>query len=216
MVAPQLLRRVVTESTRAQDRGRALLRRPPGLVFHAVIAAAAVAVLYAFSVPGISFFVALLAGWVLILSGVVWTLRGVLFWLARRRHRAVGSATWLLIAPLGGILVIALLWSETPLRVRWALSQNSFAKVVKEAPPGESRRDWRRLEADGRVGLYRVTEAHRVGEAIIFYEANGALFDDAGFAYLPQGPFPELDTGWFESPQFRHLSGPWYAWIASW
>ena len=200
----------------AQSRVRVLLEQPPRLVFHGVIAASAVGVLYAFSVPGISFFLELLAGWTLILASVVWLLRAVFFWLARRRHRAVGSLKWLLIAPVGGLLVVALLWWEVPLRLRWALSQASFEKVVAEAPSGGSRGDWRPIEADGRIGLYRVVSTHRVGEAIIFYEASGAFTDDAGFAYLPQGPFPELNTGWFESPNFRHLSGPWYAWVASW
>lgn len=42
----------------------------------------------------------------------------------------------------------------------------------------------------------------------MFYEATGLPFDDAGFAHLPSGPFPELDTGWFEPPRFEHLGGP--------
>ncbi|MGY0002335.1 hypothetical protein [Micromonospora sp. I033] len=50
----------------------------------------------------------------------------------------------------------------------------------------------------------------------MFYEANGYLIDDAGFAYLPDGPSPDLETPDFESPVFKHLGGAWYSWTASW
>jgi hypothetical protein len=40
------------------------------------------------------------------------------------------------------------------------------------------------------------------------------MLDYAGFAYLPNGP--QRDTSWLQSPQFTHLRGPWYAFVASW
>jgi hypothetical protein len=48
------------------------------------------------------------------------------------------------------------------------------------------------------------------------WHEDGAFFDDAGFAYLPEGPTASLENGSFESPVFRHLGGPWYRWTASW
>jgi hypothetical protein len=48
------------------------------------------------------------------------------------------------------------------------------------------------------------------------YEATGDFLDDAGFAYLPDGPDPELGNGSFEVPQFVHLSGDWYSFTSSW
>ncbi|MBM7785503.1 hypothetical protein [Tenggerimyces flavus] len=66
------------------------------------------------------------------------------------------------------------------------------------------------------MGSYEVIRVETVPGGVLFYEANGNLFDDAGFAYLPGGPTPELENGGFESPNYRHLGGPWYAFTASW
>jgi hypothetical protein len=67
-----------------------------------------------------------------------------------------------------------------------------------------------------RLGLVPITEAYRQGEVVIFYDAHGAFLNDAGFAHLFDGPFPELESGLFEDPSYRHLGGPWYVWTASW
>ena len=50
----------------------------------------------------------------------------------------------------------------------------------------------------------------------ILYEVAGDGFDDAGFAYLPDGPGRTLAAEVKEQLAFRHVSGPWYAWTASW
>lgn len=47
-----------------------------------------------------------------------------------------------------------------------------------------------------------------------FYEGT-ALFDEAGFAYLPDGPTAEVQQS-LESPTFRSLGGGWYAFTARW
>lgn len=69
---------------------------------------------------------------------------------------------------------------------------------------------------DRRLGLYQVTSVWRVEAGVLFYEKTGALSDDAGFAYLPDGPSPDVENGLFESPRFRRLGEGWYAWTASW
>ncbi len=61
-----------------------------------------------------------------------------------------------------------------------------------------------------------MTSVWRVEGGVIFYDKVGSLFDDAGFAYLADGPSTELENGLFENPQFRSLGGGWYAWTASW
>jgi hypothetical protein len=132
--------------------------------------------------------------------------------LAARRNSAAGRARWLLLAPAAGVLALALITADVRLQVRWNVSRSAFEDVVDEAMRDE---DYASLQ-HGRLGLYRVGEVYRQGEAVIFYERTGALGDDAGFAYLPDGPFPELENGGFERPRFRHLGGPWYAWTASW
>lgn len=51
---------------------------------------------------------------------------------------------------------------------------------------------------------------------VVFYDSVGAFIDDAGFAYLPDGPSPDMANGSFENPQWFALGNHWYAWTASW
>nr|MDT0664056.1 hypothetical protein [Micromonospora sp. DSM 115978] len=66
------------------------------------------------------------------------------------------------------------------------------------------------------LGSYQILYAYQVGDAVFFYEANGAGFDDAGFAYLPNGPDASFENTLFEAPSYNKLGGPWYSWTASW
>ena len=88
--------------------------------------------------------------------------------------------------------------------------------VVATAPVPSGPDEWTGLDIAGRIGSYTIWNVDQVGDPLIFYERQGALFNDAGFAYLPSGPFAELSTGWFEAPRFRHLGGPWHSFVASW
>lgn len=191
--------------------------RAPGVWFHALVAVLALVLLYLHSVPGWPNF----AAWgvvvlALVLAAGVWVARAVLFVWGRRKGLDVGSARWFLVAPIGGLIVVSLLVAAVPLRARWELSDDAFAAIVSDAPPATEKTEWVGFDVPSRIGSFEITAAYRVGDAVILYEKNGYLSDDAGFAYLPSGPFPELNTGSFESPRFRHLSGPWYAWVASW
>jgi hypothetical protein len=109
------------------------------------------------------------------------------------------------VAPVAGALVWGALAVDAPLRARWLASRPAFEAAVESAGAD-----------DGRIGLFSIRHVRRDGEAVIFTEANGAFFDDAGFAYLPDGPHPGLENGSFESPQYTHLGGPWYSWAAGW
>jgi hypothetical protein len=193
---------------------------PPGRVFHAALLVSVLALLWARSVPGSALAEGLAAAAALGLVVLVWFGRGVTYLIARRRRRARRGAAGFLVAPAVGALALVLVALDTPLHARWALSRGAFEDVVEAGPAsspdavGADR--WQGIEAPDRIGLYRITSVSRVGEAVIFWEAHGAFIDDAGFAYLPDGPDPALEAGWFESPTFHHLGGPWYTWTASW
>lgn len=72
------------------------------------------------------------------------------------------------------------------------------------------------MNVPSRLGMYSITAAYRVRGGVIFHEETGNLFDDAGFAYLPDGLTADLESGSFESSQFHNLGGPWFSWNASW
>jgi hypothetical protein len=202
-----------------RDRPLFDLDAPPGRVFHAVLAVSVLGCLWSRSVPGSALLEGLASAAALGLVALVWVGRGVGYLVARRRRRARRGAPWFLVAPVVGALTLALVGIDAPLHARWALSRGAFEQVVETGTPSSPHvtgDGWQGVEAPDRIGLYRIPSVSRRGEAVIFWEAHGAFIDDAGFAYLPDGPDPALEAGWFESPEFRHLGGPWYAWTASW
>jgi hypothetical protein len=123
---------------------------------------------------------------------------------------------WFLVAPVLGMTLVGLYGTSVPLRARWAISKGAFERVALTAPPPTTTYDWQSFDVPRRIGAYRITSAARVRDALIFHEKNGAFFDDAGFAYLPSGPFSQLENGSFEAPEFLSLGDGWYAWTASW
>lgn len=171
-------------------------------------------VLYAVSFPGIQVIAAIVGLYWLGAAALIWAARLVGYVVTRPRG-GLGDGVLFLIAPLGALIVAVVLWADAPLRTRWALSRNSFADaavdVAASQPPSAISRPFNR-----RLGLYQVRGVRRVNTGVIFYEKAGAILDDAGFAYLPNGPTPDLENGLFERPQFKALGGGWYAWTASW
>lgn len=187
-------------------------RRPPGRLFHLVLVVPALIWLWSWSVPGFNFLLWMPSALALGIGALVWGVRLLTYLLARIRGHQTRGGRWFPIAPACGVLALGLVVANVPLEARWATSRSDFDDVVDVALEDD---DYRSIE-DQRLGLYTVTAVYRQGDAVIFYERTGSFSDDAGFAYLPDGPFPELENGGFERPQFRHLSGPWYAWTASW
>ncbi|MET8832977.1 hypothetical protein ABZV78_03545 [Micromonospora sp. NPDC004540] len=115
------------------------------------------------------------------------------------------------------VFVLALLVAGAPLQARWAMSRGAFEQVVATLPTTSPvSGEWSSVPVPSRIGAYRITAAYPVPGGVVFHDANGYLIDDAGFAYLPQGPTPDLKTPDFESPVFKHLGGAWYSWTASW
>lgn len=198
---------------------RHLLRRmldPPGWPFHAVMTLVAAWLLWALGVPGFAVFTVMGLLVVLAAAATLWTGKATAFLVRRRRGTASGRAIRFLTAPVGAVVVAALAWGGVPFQARWAVSEGAFARVVEQVGAPATPMEHRDIDAPRRIGAYRILAVHRVGDAVIFHEPTGLLFDDTGFAYLPDGPFPELESVAFERPRFRHIEGPWYTWTASW
>lgn len=168
--------------------------------FHLAVTALAGWLLWSASFPGSDFFSATAAGFGLCLAAVVWLVKLVLS--VRRRS----LSWWFAVAPIGALAVVALLAVDAPLQARWELSRPAFEAAVQDPAP----------DVGSRIGLYEIISVEPIPGGVLFYEAHGAFLDDAGFAYLPGGPTPELENGGFESPRYHHLGGPWYAFTASW
>ena len=152
----------------------------------------------------------------LVLS-VTWLALGVRYWWLRRRGGVpVGRARWFLAGPLGAALLLGLLFGQVSLQIRFRHARHSFDEAVLVARPTPTLGGPNTGVPTGRFGTFDITHGFVQGKAVIFYEEHGAFLDDAGFAYLPDGPTPDLGDGSWESPQFRHLVGDWYAWTASW
>ncbi|WP_157728160.1 hypothetical protein [Actinopolymorpha singaporensis] len=176
--------------------------------FHLVVTLLTGCLLWAVSVPG----AVLPAGYFVLLglcaAAVIWAARLVI----ALRNR---TPSWsFAVAPIGALIVLVLVVMTVPLQMRWGLSKPAFDAVVEDAALATSEQvDIRKASW---IGLYHISRVTRVPGGFVFYEANGSLFDHAGFAYLPDGPTPRLENGSFESPTFRHLGGPWYTFTASW
>ncbi len=82
--------------------------------------------------------------------------------------------------------------------------------------PRGSFEQWEPLDVPATLGSYRISFGDQVGLNVILSEKHGWWFDDAGFAYLPNGVDDRLASGSFEAPRFVNLGGGWYAWTASW
>ena len=67
-----------------------------------------------------------------------------------------------------------------------------------------------------RLGWFTVTGWERFPAGVVFTDSHGAFLDNAGFAYLPDGPSDSLENEGFEGPSYRSLGDGWYAWTASW
>jgi hypothetical protein len=177
---------------------------PPRWWFHSFLAVAALALLWSQSVPGDDFF------WLIIGLGM-WVVMGIV-WLILCLVGGGRPRWWLFVAPAMAASVIALVLVDIPIKVRFELSRADFDTAVAALP-----RDTRTGSGAGSVGSYDITHWSKVRGGVILHDSNSSgVTNDAGFAYLPEGPTPDLENGNFESPQFTALGGGWYAWTASW
>jgi hypothetical protein len=183
--------------------------------FHTAMATAVAGGTWAFSGPGFDALAAMVAGVAMLLLGAIW-----LAWLVTYRLRA-GRWSWgFVVAPLIVLAMLVALVAGVPRQVRWELSRPAFDRLVATlpAPSSESESVWQPIAVPETIGSYRIVGAYRVEGGYVFYDRHGAFFDDAGFAYLPDGPSESLTAGdgSFEAPRFWPLGGGWYNWTASW
>src|SRR5450631_597236 len=130
----------------------------PGLRFHGLVALPALALLWAFSVPGFMFPLAVSAAFALAVCGLVWLIR--LVGCCVREGRA---SWWFALAPLGLAVTVGLLIARVPLHARWALSRPAFEAAVSHLPPEPSPSAYPPdLAVPGTLGSYRITLASRV------------------------------------------------------
>ena len=186
--------------------------RPPGWIFWGACTLGAAGLLWSLTTVGGGFFLGVGAIGILALCAVAWVFRVsvllILTGLSGPRR------TWAALAaiPVCGLLVAGLVVTEAPLHLRWAHSRSAFEAAVAELPADGSSGG----TMPSRLGTYRVLAIERVGTGVYFFEADSGLFDDAGFAYLPDGPDPDAAAGTFERLSVSDLSGNWYTWTSSW
>jgi hypothetical protein len=148
----------------------------------------------------------------IILLGVLWLYR-LVRWL--RAGQRTGVVRWA-IAPAMVVTTVALIVTHVPLRARFELSRDEFERITEGLEPRGSFDEWQPLDVPDEIGTYEIDFAFQVGSNLILYESHGWYFDDAGFAYLPDGVDPRLANGSFEAPRYISLGDDWYAWRAGW
>jgi hypothetical protein len=177
-----------------------------------VLGGIALLVLWSFSYPGVHFLGVIISFWLVAVVGAIWAVRTICYLFARRAGTHTGNANWFFVAPAGALILTLLLGVHAPLKLRWELAKADFERTIadlSDKPPGL----WWETS---RIGTYEIINVEKVKGGVIFHESAGAGFDDAGFAYLPYGPTPDLENTGFENPQWRALGDGWYAWTASW
>jgi hypothetical protein len=211
----------------ARPRRRSLgevVAAPPGLTFNVWVGLACALLLVVTATPG---WIALpFLGLCALLSflGVIWLVRLVLG--LASGARAGRSMRLFLLAPAMVAATGVLVALDVPVRVGFAISRADLQAaadelvapepVHPEMPLGAATLDAIAHEPiEGRFGVYSITRSRLFRNGLVLFESNGAFFDDAGFAYFPDGNLP-LGDGSFESPDFRALGGGWYAFTSSW
>ena len=171
--------------------------------------------LWSIAVPGLRFFAwaASLAG--LALMGFVWIVLGVVAAVRTVRKGArkvtLPLVTSLAVVPIVAVLLLGARLLDAPLRLRVELSRGQLTDYA-ESLLAEGRPDV--VTPESIAGFPLSSVVVRDG-AVFLYDIDGALFDDAGLLYLPEGQ-PSDVAGPMESPSFRSLGGGWWSFTASW
>lgn len=203
-----------TEGTDAQSQTKlmraAMSALPPRVPWHVALALSLLALLWAFSFPGVDFAVALIAVCIIGLLGILWLI-GLVVW---RRDAAGRSAGWRWA--IGPVLVaagVALLIGQVPFNMRFAAAKSDFDAAVSALPEtvfaGENGGGQRYAGGKQSIGSYDIAIVEIRGKGVLFHEEHGAFLGSAGFAYLPDGPTGEVIRG-LKSPEFSRIDGDWY------
>jgi hypothetical protein len=177
----------------------------------------AVTVVWALSFPGFP----TAAVWLLLLEVAVLTLLWVRRGKPLSQPQAARPISWMLPVAatiLIGGLAMATTSGDAALHARWASSSAAFdAEVAALGTP-------RQLDAayevgqfvdlpgscPTQIGRFAVGDCLAVHEGYLFLQAQNAVTDSSGIAYLPSGNRPAL-TG-LNPADLTALGGPWWAW----
>lgn len=139
-----------------------------------------------------------------------WSAVAVLALIRGLRRRPVPEWRHIVAVPAIGLAVIVALWTGVVDTAAWRVSRSSFDEVVAARQPGLASTEQRPLPAR-RLGAFRVRRAWQQGDAVVFVVENAGWFGEAGFAYLPAGPSPEVRSTMLE-PTFEPVGRGWYRW----
>jgi len=180
---------------------------PPRWVFHGVCAVLALWVFWTSSRPAYDLIDddAALPRLLLFGCALVWLARLIATLVRRDRPNR-----WWGLAPLGGLIVGVLMFSDAPLHGRFALAQGELGGVARTvlAAPNPTTAAAQRGDL-GRVGTYRIQHIEVADGAVFFLVGHGgAYLGDNGFAYVP--PSAPVPTSTPYVRVLHHLRGPWY------
>ncbi|MFZ0322815.1 MAG: hypothetical protein WAN48_01655 [Actinomycetes bacterium] len=200
-----------SSSTLRPSRSPDLPRRlgAPRRWFHGALFLVCLAVCWAASVPGGLVLPFLLAVVGLLILGVVWLVRLILWLMSKQRP------LWpFLIAPAVVLLLVGLVWFDVPLRARFELSRPAMTAFVQDHST--------EVGGSQRVGLYEVIGWKSRGAGMVLPVGDGmlglelpGLMDDNVFAYLPDGPASLSEPG-SGTRVVLSLGHDWYTWTQSW
>ncbi len=197
----------------------------PSKTFLVVLGLAGIIWLWSETVPGEPLAWYLLSMVALPVTGVFWLVLLVRSLISRKVQLAV-------VVALAVVLVLgSLSLTHSPSKARFALSSGGFDDLVDRAgepatfvekPPitdAELATMWSAFPTNcpANIGTFSIRRCTVFPAGYLFFETSGAMFTDAGFAYLPNG-VPDRDIGdaSFAAPNFVHLQGAWYSFTSTW
>jgi hypothetical protein len=186
-----------------------LLTRPPRWLMHLATLGIFIWTLDAFSAPGFYTLAALVAILLWFLLIAAWLLRLIMALLTKKSLRRWQWA----VVPIAALLTLAMLWSEAPMRLRFAISKPDLARLAQQAIAAGPKplSPWETTTIQ-RAGAYDVIVAQvsRNGEVDIAVSGTFFMRSCSGFTYDPAGsPFDPEGS-------FEPLGGSWYVWHTSW
>lgn len=207
----------MSDATNDSKRGTLdrLFDRPPGWIFHVVLALALLWSLFSASAPGGLLRSGVLSGLLVLGLVVAWIARLAGYLVARRGDRAEGSPWWLAVAPAMLVLTVVLTVADVPLRARFALARGDFDDRMEEVRSDEVA-DQRPVELAASYGTYDVTYVDQVGAdqaAVRFFTSRGGFDQETGFVHV-EGDVDEVDLSLASDPELVSLGGGWYAFTA--
>lgn len=87
--------------------------------------------------------------------------------------------------------------------------------MAEQTVSGLDRASVKELGRHRSLGLMEVDRVYQQGDAVVFEVGSGFLLTTVGYAYLPDGPFPELEITKLGVPEYHRFDGHWYQWSAS-